>query len=71
MISECITLAQKQYKNRHEWVGKVIHGELCKKLKFHQTNKWNLSLKMKRVKFFKTLQYKQTNKYLLEDQTKF
>ena len=25
---------------RHDWVGKVIHKELCKKFKFGHTNKW-------------------------------
>ena len=40
MINECSKLAQKKYKNRCDWVGKVIHWELCKKLKFHHTNKW-------------------------------
>ena len=40
MISECAKLAQKEYKTRHDWVGKVIHWEMCKKLKFDQTNKW-------------------------------
>ena len=25
---------------RHDWVGKVIHWELCKKLKFDNTKKW-------------------------------
>ena len=27
-------------KGRHDWVGKVIHWETCKKLKFDHTNKW-------------------------------
>ena len=31
---------QKKYKTRHDWVGKVIHWELCKKFKFNHTNKW-------------------------------
>ena len=39
-ISECRKLAQKQYKTRHEWVGKVIYWELCKKLKFDHTARW-------------------------------
>ena len=38
--SECSKLAQKEYKTRHDWVGKVIHWELCKKSKFDHTNKW-------------------------------
>ena len=40
IISECSILAQKEYKTRHDWVGKVIHWEMCKKLKFDHTNKW-------------------------------
>ena len=39
MINECSKLAQKEYKTRHDWVGKVIHWELCKKLKFDHTKK--------------------------------
>ena len=26
-----------EYKTRHNWVGKVIHWELCKRLKYYQT----------------------------------
>ena len=40
IISECSKLAQKEYKTRHGWVGKVIHWEMCKKFKFDHTNKW-------------------------------
>ena len=40
MISECSKLAQKEYKARHDWVGKVIHREMCKKFKFDHANKW-------------------------------
>ena len=39
IISEYSKLAQKEYKNRHDWVGKVIHLEICKKFKFDHTNK--------------------------------
>ena len=28
------------YKTRHDSVGKVIHWQLCKKLKFDYTTKW-------------------------------
>ena len=31
IISECSKLAQKEYKTRHNWVGKMIHWEMCKK----------------------------------------
>ena len=27
-------LAQKEYESRHDWVGKVIYWELCKKFEF-------------------------------------
>ena len=40
IISECSKLAQKGYKARHDWVGKVIHWEMCKKFQFDHTNKW-------------------------------
>ena len=39
IISECSKLAQKEYKSRHNWVGKVINWEMGKKFKFDQTNK--------------------------------
>ena len=40
IISECSKLAQKEHKARHDWVGKVIHWEMCKKFQFDHTNKW-------------------------------
>ena len=40
IISECSKLALREYKARHDWVGKVIHWEMCKKFKFDHTNKW-------------------------------
>ena len=40
IISECSKLAQKEYKARPDWVGKVIHLEMCKKFQFNHTNKW-------------------------------
>ena len=40
IISECSKLAQKEYKARHDWVGKVINREMCKKFKFDHANKW-------------------------------
>ena len=39
-ISECSKLAQKEYKTSHDWVGKVIHWEMCKKFEFDHTNEW-------------------------------
>ena len=43
IISECSKLAQKEYKTRHDWVGKVIHWEMCKKFTFDHTNKWYIT----------------------------
>ena len=40
IINEWSKLTQKEYKTRHDRVGKVIHSELWKKLKFDHTNKW-------------------------------
>ena len=39
IITKCSKLALKEYKTRHDWVGdKIIHWELCKKLKFDHMN---------------------------------
>ena len=27
-------LVQKEYKTKHNWVGAIVHRELCKRLKF-------------------------------------
>ena len=40
IIRKCSKLTQNEYKNRHDWVGKAIHGKLCKKLKFDHADKW-------------------------------
>ena len=40
IISECSKLAQKEYKVRHDLVGKVAHREMCWKFQFDHTNKW-------------------------------
>ena len=39
IISECSKLAQKEYKARHDWVGKVMNWEMCKKFKLDHANK--------------------------------
>ena len=33
-------ISTEKYKSRHDWVGKVIHREMCKEFKFDHTNKW-------------------------------
>ena len=40
IISECSKLAQKEYRARLNWVGKVIPWEMCKKFKFDRSNEW-------------------------------
>ena len=40
IIRECSKLAQKEYKAWHDWVGKVIQWEMCKKFKVDHANKW-------------------------------
>ena len=40
IIIECSELALKVSQTRHELVGKVIHWELCKKMKYDHTAKW-------------------------------
>ena len=40
IISKCSKQVQREYKTWRDWVGKVIHWELCKKLKFDHTTKW-------------------------------
>ena len=40
IISKFSKLAQKEYKVRYDWVGKVIHWEMCRKFQFDHTNKW-------------------------------
>ena len=42
IISECSKLAQKEYKTRHNWVGKVINWEFCKKFQFDHMNKCDM-----------------------------
>ena len=43
-ISKGSKLAQKEYKMRHDWVGKLIHWELCKKLDEWYMYKWEFAL---------------------------
>ena len=40
IISKCGKLTQKEYKTRYDLVGKVIHLELSRRLKFDYTTKW-------------------------------
>ena len=40
IVSKCNKLPQKEYRPRYDWVGQLIHRELCKRLKFGHTTKW-------------------------------
>ena len=40
IISEYSKPKQKEYKTKHNWVGKVIYWELCKRFKFGHAHKW-------------------------------
>ena len=40
IISECSKLAQKEYKRRHDWVGKRIHWEVCRENGIEVKTKW-------------------------------
>ena len=44
IISECGKLGQKEYKTRHDWVGKVINREICNKFKSDHKNKLYMRL---------------------------
>ena len=64
IISECSKLAQKEYKTRHDWVGKVIHRKMCRNLNLtKRTNgickTQHISLKMTHINSYGTLTYAQ------------
>ena len=40
IVSECSKLAQKEYKSRFDWVGKVMNWKLFKRLKFDSITTW-------------------------------
>ena len=44
IISKCRKLAQKEFKTRHDWVGKVIDWEMCNKFKFDLPNRWYMHI---------------------------
>ena len=59
IISECSKLALKECKTRHDWVGKVIYKELCKKFKsVHSNITQHLSWKLRRTNSKGILRYK-------------
>ena len=43
IISECSNLAQREFKTRQDWLGKLIDWELYNTLKSDPKNKWYMS----------------------------
>ena len=39
-VSECTKLARKEYKRRHDWIGRHIHWEICGAKRILVTAKW-------------------------------
>ena len=74
IVSECSKVPQNEYKTKHEWVGRVIHWELCKKLKFDHTNEWYMhkseSILLNEMhKFIEILRYERITHSRTEDLT--
>ena len=73
IISKCSKLAQNEYRNRHDWVGKVIQREMCRKFKFDHTNKWYMQnpapVQENNTNFYGTFTYRQITSSRPEDQT--
>ena len=40
VVSGCSKLEQKQYKRRHDNLGKIVHGKLARKCNFEAVDKW-------------------------------
>ena len=40
IVREHSKLAQREYRSKPDWVGKMIHWKLCKWLSFNHTTKW-------------------------------
>ena len=41
IVRECPRLAQKEYKRRHDSIGRRIHWEICEANEIHVKSKWN------------------------------
>ena len=40
IISECPKLLQKEHKRQHDWMGKTVHWDICRKKGFNVPKKW-------------------------------
>ena len=41
IVSGCIKLAQKEYKRRHDNLGKIVHWKLARKFNFEAGDEWS------------------------------
>ena len=41
IVCECAILAQREYKKRHDRVGRKIHWEVCRKIGLYVNEKWH------------------------------
>ena len=42
IVSECSKLAQREYRRRHDNVGRIVHWKLCEKFNLEKFEKWYL-----------------------------
>ena len=40
IVRECPKHAQKEYKRRHDWIGRRVHWEICAANGIHVKSKW-------------------------------
>ena len=40
IVSDCSKLAQKEYKRRHDNLGKIVHWKVARKCNFEAVDKW-------------------------------
>ena len=40
LLSECSKMAQKEYKRRHDWIGRKVHWEVCRKYGIDTKDRW-------------------------------
>ena len=65
-------MLRNRWKGAQDWVIKVIHWELCKRLEFgHADKNKSLSKKMSLMKVWETLRYKQKTYSQSKDLTEF
>ena len=60
IVCECPMLTQREYQKRHDWVGRKIHWEVCRKTGFDVNEKWYKHEPEKMIfgRYYGILQYK-------------